>query len=65
MMEGINAMADLMTIFTFFPVECKNPELYEDYDYCGTVSADECNDPDVDLRATLREYCPEQCVCRE
>ncbi|XP_041377128.1 C-type lectin domain family 18 member A-like [Gigantopelta aegis] len=45
-------------------LECKNPELYEDYDYCSTLTNDDCNDPDVDLRATLREYCPEQCVCR-
>ncbi|XP_041376807.1 uncharacterized protein LOC121389278 [Gigantopelta aegis] len=44
-------------------LECKNPELYEDYDYCSTLTNDDCNDPDVDLRATLREYCPEQCVC--
>ncbi|XP_067652512.1 cysteine-rich secretory protein LCCL domain-containing 2-like isoform X1 [Haliotis asinina] len=43
--------------------ECRNPELYADYDYCATVSREDCSHPDVG--ELLGQSCPEQCVCRK
>ena len=45
----------------YIPEPCENPEQFEDYDICGEVSPDMCDDPDyVDM---LAEFCPKLCSC--
>ena len=47
----------------FFSERCENPENFEDYDICGGITADMCDEPDyVDMFA---EFCPTVCSCSE
>ena len=44
-----------------FSERCENPENFEDYDICGGITADMCDEPDyVDMFA---EFCPTVCSC--
>ncbi|KAL5022151.1 hypothetical protein ScPMuIL_001306 [Solemya velum] len=43
--------------------DCVNPEQYLDFDICADVTQAECHS--FMDRDKLREFCPEQCVCRK
>ncbi|KAL3859075.1 hypothetical protein ACJMK2_009310 [Sinanodonta woodiana] len=45
--------------------ECKNPNMYEDWDICADIDADLCISPDKETRDMFRHFCPEQCTCRK
>ncbi|KAK3605719.1 hypothetical protein CHS0354_013517 [Potamilus streckersoni] len=45
--------------------ECKNPEMYENWDICADIAADLCISPDLETRDMFRHFCPEQCTCRK
>ncbi|XP_022344454.1 uncharacterized protein LOC111137314 [Crassostrea virginica] len=45
--------------------ECKNQNMYEDYDICQELTEDDCNSPFLEERQMFREFCPERCgVCK-
>ena len=51
----------LVFIVFVFSERCENPENFEDYDICGGITADMCDEPDyVDMFA---EFCPTVCSC--
>ena len=48
-------------VMCYFSERCENPENFEDYDICGGITADMCDEPDyVDMFA---EFCPTVCSC--
>ncbi|XP_063417848.1 scoloptoxin SSD976-like [Mytilus trossulus] len=44
---------------------CKNPEQYYDYDICGPITESQCLSDDEEERSLLKEFCPEQCLCKK
>lgn len=48
----------------FFPEECENKNMYEDWDICQELTDEECNSPFPEERDMFREFCPKKCgVC--
>lgn len=51
-------------INAFFPEECENKNMYEDWDICQELTDEECNSPFPEERDMFREFCPKKCgVC--
>ena len=55
----LRAIVALGLLVLSFTEPCENPENFEDYDICGGISPEMCDDPEyVDMFA---EFCPTLC----
>jgi hypothetical protein len=53
-----------MCFFLSMIEECKNQDMYEDWDICQELTDENCNSPYPEEREMFSEFCPQRCgVC--